>query len=57
MKTGHLAVGHDVTLEQVREKLGSIRGHLVWMPLCFLEEEELAEKGLQVNALTESIYT
>ncbi|RPB03820.1 phospholipase D [Choiromyces venosus 120613-1] len=57
VKSGHLVVGDDVTAEQVREKLGSIRGHLVWMPLCFLQGEELAEKGLQVNTWTESIYT
>lgn len=33
------------------------QGHLVWMPLHFLEDAEMAEKGLAVNYYTESIYT
>ena len=41
----------------VRAQLDRIQGHLVWMPLHFLEDAEMAEKGLQVNAYTESIYT
>lgn len=44
-------------LMDVEEKLSKIRGHLVWMPLKFLEDEEMAEPGLQVNRFTESIYT
>ena len=43
--------------EDIRKKLDRIRGHLVWMPLDFLRDAEMAEKGLQVNAFTESIYT
>ena len=43
--------------QEVREKLDQIKGHLVWMPLEFLRDAEMAEKGLQVNAYTESIYT
>ena len=43
--------------EEVRQKLDQIKGHLVWMPLDFLEDAAMAEKGLQVNAYTESIYT
>jgi len=42
---------------EVRQKLDQIKGHLVWMPLEFLEDAPMAEKGLQVNAYTESIYT
>ena len=38
-------------------KLEQIKGHLVWMPLDFLEDAEMAEKGMQVNEWTESIYT
>ena len=44
-------------VEEVREKLDQIRGHLVWMPLNFLDGANMAEKGLQVNAYTESVYT
>lgn len=43
--------------QDVREKLDKIKGHLVWMPLDFLKDAEMAEPGLQVNQLTESIYT
>ena len=43
--------------QEVRDKLDQIKGHLVWMPLEFLRDAEMAEKGLQVNAYTESIYT
>ncbi|KAL9008246.1 MAG: hypothetical protein Q9173_006614 [Seirophora scorigena] len=55
-KAGHL---HDpfMPAEEVRQKLDQIKGHLVWMPLDFLCDAPMAEKGLQVNAYTESIYT
>lgn len=55
-KQGHL---HDpfMPAEEVRQKLDQIKGHLVWMPLDFLCDAPMAEKGLQVNAYTESIYT
>ncbi|KAL9100117.1 MAG: hypothetical protein Q9163_004469 [Psora crenata] len=55
-RQGHL---HDpfIDPQEVREKLDQIKGHLVWMPLEFLKDAEMAEKGLQVNAYTESIYT
>ena len=55
-KQGHL---HDpfMPAQEVRQKLDQIKGHLVWMPLDFLKDAEMAEKGLQVNAYTESIYT
>jgi len=43
--------------EEVRQKLDLIKGHLVWMPLDFLKDAPMAEKGLQINAYTESIYT
>ena len=41
----------------MRAKLEQIKGHLVWMPLNFLKDAEMAEKGLQVNQFTESVYT
>jgi phospholipase D1/2 len=55
-KQGHL---YDMNrpVAEVRTELDRIQGHLVWMPLRFLEDAEMAEKGLQVNAYTESIYT
>lgn len=55
-KQGHL---HDpfMPAEEVRQKLDQIKGHLVWMPLDFLRDAEMAEKGLALNAYTESIYT
>lgn len=56
VKQGHL---HDkyMPVEEVRKKLDQIRGHLVWMPLDFLKDAEMAEKGLQVNQFTESVFT
>lgn len=55
-KQGHL---HDpfMPADEVRQKLDQIKGHLVWMQLDFLCDAPMAEKGLQVNAYTESIYT
>jgi phospholipase D1/2 len=43
--------------EEVKKQLDRIKGHLVWMPLDFLSEVEMAEKGLAVNTYTESVYT
>ena len=55
-KQGHL---HDkyMPAETVRAELDKIRGHLVWYPLEFLRDADMAERGLQVNEFTESIYT
>lgn len=55
-KAGHLYDPY-MPVENVRHELDKIKGHLVWMPLDFLEKEEMAERGLSVNAWTESIYT
>jgi len=41
----------------VRRRLDTVRGHLVWTPMQFLRDASMAEKGLQVNQLTESMYT
>lgn len=58
VKSGHLFVDEKTMgTKEVKKKLSQVRGHLVWMPLEFLCEEELAEKGLGMNAWTESIYT
>ena len=56
MKQGHLYDPYRPA-EDIRRDLDKIKGHLVWMPLRFLEDAEMAEKGLAVNAYTESIYT
>lgn len=56
MKQGHLYDPYRPA-EDIRRDLDKIKGHLVWMPLRFLEDAEMAEKGMQVNAYTESIYT
>ena len=55
-KQGHL---HDPFMDgnEVKKKLEEVKGHLVWFPLEFLRDAEMAETGLQVNAYTESIYT
>ncbi|KAJ5889022.1 Phospholipase D/Transphosphatidylase [Penicillium taxi] len=55
-KQGHL-FDPFMPAQEVREKLDRIRGHLVWLPLNFLCDAEMAEPGLAVNQITESIYT
>ncbi|KAG9256481.1 putative phospholipase PldA [Emericellopsis atlantica] len=56
VKSGHI-FDQFIPPKDVREKLSQIKGHLVWFPLQFLQDAEMAERGLQVNALTESIFT
>lgn len=51
-KQGHLADPY-MPIEEVKQKLDKVRGHLVWMPLDFLDQAEMAEPGLSVNQLTE----
>ncbi|KAF2127758.1 phospholipase-like protein PldA [Dothidotthia symphoricarpi CBS 119687] len=55
-KQGHL---YDKVrpVKEIRAELDRVKGHLVWMQLKFLENADLAEKGLAVNSFTESIYT
>jgi phospholipase D1/2 len=55
IKQGHL---HDkfIPVDEVRKKLDQVRGHLVWMPLDFLKDAEMAEKGFQVNKYTEVCF-
>lgn len=56
IKQGHL-YDPSMPVAEVRKKLDQIRGHLVWMPLDFLKDAEMAERGMQINSFTESIYT
>lgn len=56
MKPGHLFNLHQPA-DEVKRSLDKIKGHLVWFPLHFLEDVDMAERGLQVNNVTESIYT
>jgi phospholipase D1/2 len=55
-KQGHV-YPLEMSVKEIKEKLDHIKGHLVWMPLDFLCEAEMAEKGLQLNSITESVYT
>lgn len=56
VKAGHI---YDMFMppDDARRKISEIKGHLVWMPLDFLRDANMAETGLQVNQFTESIYT
>lgn len=52
IKQGHL---HDpfLPIKFVKEQLERIKGHLVWMPLDFLKDVNMAEPGMSVNQFTE----
>ena len=54
--TGHI-FDHFMPPGDIREKLSKVEGHLVWMSMKFLEDAEMAETGLQVNSITESVFT
>ncbi|KAH6683502.1 phospholipase D p1 [Plectosphaerella plurivora] len=56
VKSGHI-YDQFMPPEDARRKISEIKGHLVWMPMDFLRDAEMAETGLQVNQFTESIYT
>jgi len=43
--------------KEVKEVLAHIRGHLIEMPLHFLEEEDIAKEGVTLNIFTETLYT
>ncbi|KAA8611931.1 phospholipase D1 [Pyrenophora tritici-repentis] len=55
-KQGHL---YDLVrpVKEIRAELDRVKGHLVWMQLKFLENADMAERGLQINSFTESVYT
>ncbi|ELR04078.1 hypothetical protein GMDG_06580 [Pseudogymnoascus destructans 20631-21] len=57
-RAGHIFDKQRAATE-IREQLDTVKGHLVWMPLDFLKDVDLAEKnaGMAVNQWTESIYT
>jgi len=55
-KAGHI-YDKMIPPEEIRAKLDQIKGHLVWMPLEFLKDAQMAETGLQLNSWTESVYT
>ncbi|KAL2002201.1 hypothetical protein VTN02DRAFT_424 [Thermoascus thermophilus] len=55
-RQGHLHDPASLSVSEVREKLDQIGGHLVWMPLNFLKDVNMAEPSLTVNQWTESIY-
>ncbi|KAM0506840.1 hypothetical protein ACHAPB_002907 [Verticillium nonalfalfae] len=54
IKSGHV---YDLFMpaEDARKKIAQIKGHLVWFPLEFLRDAEMAETGLQVNQFTEMV--
>ncbi|KAI1172660.1 phospholipase D/nuclease [Nemania sp. FL0916] len=56
VKSGHI-FDRYLPPDDIRRKLDQIKGHLVWMPLDYLKDANMAETGLQVNAWTESVYT
>ncbi|KAL6861094.1 phospholipase D/nuclease [Trichoderma novae-zelandiae] len=56
VKSGHI-FDQFMPPEEAKKKLAQIKGHLVWMQMDFLKDAEMAERGLQVNSWTESVYT
>ncbi|KAF3922097.1 hypothetical protein ABW20_dc0109810 [Dactylellina cionopaga] len=56
IKAGHL-FNPDMPLDEVKGKLDGVKGHIVKFPMEFLINEEMAERGLDLNEITESIYT
>ena len=42
---------------EVKDWLSRVKGTLVEMPLMFLIEEDIAQEGASLNALTEEVYT
>ena len=44
-------------IKQVKDLLSRVKGTLVEMPLVFLVDEDIAQEGLSLNALTEQVYT
>ncbi|KAI2472482.1 phospholipase D/nuclease [Annulohypoxylon bovei var. microspora] len=56
VKAGHI-FDRFLPPDDIRKKLDQIKGHLVWMPLDYLKDANMAETGLQVNTWTESVYT
>ncbi|KAI0869034.1 phospholipase D/nuclease [Hypoxylon argillaceum] len=56
VQAGHI-FDRFLPADDIRKKLDQVKGHLVWMPLDYLKDANMAETGLQVNTWTESVYT
>jgi phospholipase D1/2 len=60
-KWGHVVAENfsqgEQGIREVKEVLSTIKGTLVEMPLLFLKEEDIAQEGVGLNALTEELYT
>ncbi|KAL7629772.1 hypothetical protein AAE478_001295 [Parahypoxylon ruwenzoriense] len=56
VKAGHI-FDRFLPPDDIRKKLDQVKGHLVWMPLDYLKDANMAETGLQVNPWTESVFT
>jgi len=60
-KWGHVVAENfpqgEQGVREVKEVLSTIKGNLVEMPLLFLKEEDIAQEGMGLNALTEELYT
>jgi phospholipase D1/2 len=46
-----------VGAREVKDLLSRVKGTLVEMPLMFLIEEDIAQEGATLNAMTEEVYT
>ncbi|KAL5119618.1 hypothetical protein ACEQ8H_002464 [Pleosporales sp. CAS-2024a] len=60
-KWGHVVAENfspgEQGVREVKEVLSTIKGTIVEMPLLFLKDEDIAKEGVELNALTEEIYT
>lgn len=57
VKTGHVA-NPELSVHEVKDQLSKIKGHLVPMPIHFLEQEKYLTEGdfLTVNPITLALY-
>ncbi|KAK5947542.1 hypothetical protein PMZ80_001695 [Knufia obscura] len=62
-KPARVEYGHVVKsdfpggVKELKDLLSQVKGTLVEMPLCFLQDEDMAKENLSFNALTAEIYT
>ena len=56
VKQGHI-FDSFASADDMKAKLEQIKGHLVWMPLEFLDKAAMSEDYLQVNSMTIEVYT
>ncbi|KAK0542728.1 hypothetical protein OC846_006498, partial [Tilletia horrida] len=54
IKTGHVADPDNMQLDWIKERLSTVRGHLIELPHNFLVDEDLSKtySGSEVNAVT-----